>query len=1195
MSQENQKNKNLYKINRRNLLIGSGVGMTSIGGTRNDHIKQVFSNKKQIWKFETDGKIDSSPTIVNGTVFIGSYDNRLYAINSDTGEQVWKFNTGGKVNSSPAFLNNSVYIGSLNWKIYKIDPDTGDEIWGKRIGSGSIRSSPTVVDINDITDFDELDNSSGESIESIVYYGDTNGDVYSVEDGPLKRWEFSTANWIESSPTVVNKTVFIGSWDGYLYAIDANTGDRIWTFDTGQSGDERTRGIDSSPTVSDGTVFVGSDSKAVFALDTTTGEKIWKYETSGPVKSSPTVAAGTVYCADLFGSVYAINANTGKETWVFESGDVIVSSPTIADGTIFIGGRKGRLYGINAETGNEVWGFETGSRIGSSPTVVNGTVFVGNDDGVIYALDATIEGSSEGSRVNLGTLGHHHVWADTKIDEPDQPSKTGTVAGTVINPEETPVADATIKFVSETTSAITVATNAEGKFDVELDSKTYQMEIEKEGYEPFSTEVTVDPDTTVSVNPELSYKKGTVTGVVSDSEGDPVADASIEFISDDTTETSIASDSEGEFNVELDSKTYQMEIEKEGYEPFSTEVTVDSSTPQSVDPVLTLLDDEVVMSINNNVQADATVRLIGKGVYTDKKSEGRVITEVTTDQDGKYTLPTTFDDGDEELVLVATKGDWFTSKHFMVDNISSIEDYGTIILDQQILSEPTVATAADGDRFGVVTVWRQFIDQDIQIFNIEITNARIESYIDPWYLVDTTTGLAGGGFLFSYEKENVSILDNFEFDNGYGDNRGLQILATHRPEVGFCCAEPFKSPDVLKPSPAGFLHPLQEHSGVPLYETTKQLGELSELEDQPNTGEGWHAITPEKTEKAEKISEGLEAGLEVPSKVCGKVGLNCGTGFLLDTIDRLTWLNKLLDGGRREVKIDPFPNTPIVNGEPVDARFDLWNADKPAPFEDSTEAAVVYRVPIETATDTASSYTVQAEWVRPYNNRTQFLTTFSTGSIDVQVKRNQPNLPWKIAEDRSMDITFKNQSLESQTIDSVKIFKEGDLFDERSVNIDLSPSERLELIDFFSIAPLKEESSIRVEVTDTNGNSASRVYSISTANGTSDIKDPNPDSKVEIVNSTLDPSEIDTTPDNHTLEFEAKNISADGTGEDFNDEFEVVFPENVDLEGYSNVSIDAQSSKIEQNGNTLIFSVSPSGGGTVTVSVKMTVVLSAKN
>jgi hypothetical protein len=104
---------------------------------------------------------------------------------------------------------------------------------------------------------------------------------------------------------------------------------------------------------------------------------------------------------------------------------------------------------------------------------------------------------------------------------------------------------------------------------------------------------------------------------------------------------------------------------------------------------------------------------------------------------------------------------------------------------------------------------------------------------------------------------------------------------------------------------------------------------------------------------------------------------------------------------------------------------------------------------------------------------------------------------------------------------------------------------------------------------------------------------------VEIVEPSLTPSKVDGQQNPHTLTFLAQNVSADGVGEEFDDEFEVTFPEDVILDEYSNVNIEIDGepvfSEVEQNDNTLTFSVSPSGGGTTQVSVTMDVTLSPSN
>ena len=68
------------------------------------------------------------------------------------------------------------------------------------------------------------------------------------------------------------------------------------------------------------------------------------------------------------------------------------------------------VYALDAGDGSERWSFKTDDSVNSSPTVVDGTVFVGSHDTNVYALDTGVDGSSEGSRVNL-----RHTWTPQHV------------------------------------------------------------------------------------------------------------------------------------------------------------------------------------------------------------------------------------------------------------------------------------------------------------------------------------------------------------------------------------------------------------------------------------------------------------------------------------------------------------------------------------------------------------------------------------------------------------------------------------------------------------------------------------------------------------------------------------------------------------------------------------------------------------
>jgi outer membrane protein assembly factor BamB len=63
------------------------------------------------WRFQTDGFVKSSPAVVDGTVYVGSNDGHVYAIDASSGTEQWSFQTDGYVDSSPVVKDGRVYVG----------------------------------------------------------------------------------------------------------------------------------------------------------------------------------------------------------------------------------------------------------------------------------------------------------------------------------------------------------------------------------------------------------------------------------------------------------------------------------------------------------------------------------------------------------------------------------------------------------------------------------------------------------------------------------------------------------------------------------------------------------------------------------------------------------------------------------------------------------------------------------------------------------------------------------------------------------------------------------------------------------------------------------------------------------------------------------------------------------------------------
>jgi uncharacterized repeat protein (TIGR01451 family) len=246
------------------------------------------------------------------------------------------------------------------------------DLFGELGGCGSGCSSPLL--------------SSPAVVNGVIYFASLDGPIFALDASTgAKLWSFATGGDVISSPAVANGVVYIGSRDGNLYALNASTGAKLWSYATGNQGP-------SSPAVVNGVVYIGSDDGAgggnVFALNATTGAKLWVYAAVCCVDSSPAVANGVVYVIGDDGTMYALNASTGAKLWINDLHTGGASSPVVANGVVYIGGGD-NLYALNAGTGAQLWSFATGGAVRSSSAVANGAVYVGSGDGNVYALNAS--------------------------------------------------------------------------------------------------------------------------------------------------------------------------------------------------------------------------------------------------------------------------------------------------------------------------------------------------------------------------------------------------------------------------------------------------------------------------------------------------------------------------------------------------------------------------------------------------------------------------------------------------------------------------------------------------------------------------------------------------------------------------------------------------------------------------------------
>jgi outer membrane protein assembly factor BamB len=235
-----------------------------------------------LWNYTTGNDVLPSPTVVDGRVYIGSYDDKVYCLDAINGSKIWDYTTGFWVFSSPAVADGRVYIGSEDDKVYCLDAINGSKIWEYITGSNA-GSSPAVAD-------------------GKVYTGSYDGKVYCLDAvSGSEIWNYTTGDSLGSSPAVVDGRVYIGSDDDRVYCLNAVSGSKIWDYTTGDD-------VMSSPAVASGKVYIGSFDSKVYCLDAINGSKIWDYTTGARVWTSPTVADGKLYIGSDDNKVYCFGS-----------------------------------------------------------------------------------------------------------------------------------------------------------------------------------------------------------------------------------------------------------------------------------------------------------------------------------------------------------------------------------------------------------------------------------------------------------------------------------------------------------------------------------------------------------------------------------------------------------------------------------------------------------------------------------------------------------------------------------------------------------------------------------------------------------------------------------------------------------------------------------------------------------------------
>ena len=288
----------------------------------------------------------SGAVVDTDSVYVGTMEGDVRALNLKTGETRWIFPLRGEVEANratygtPALNGTTLYVGGYDGHLYSIDTKTGGDLWDILVGAGSpIVGGPAV---------------QGTTV--VVASSDGNIYAYETTNGTLI-WRFPTDNKVWATPTIVDDHVYVGSLDQKMYALNLNDGTKLWEYSAGG-------GITSQALIDDGRLYFGSFDSTFVALDAVNGKPLWTFDGARSwYWAAPIKFGESIYASSMDGNIYMLDARQGQLKWAFNTESSIVGTPAIVGDALAVPSLDGRVWLIDLSNGVERGRCNIGERL----------------------------------------------------------------------------------------------------------------------------------------------------------------------------------------------------------------------------------------------------------------------------------------------------------------------------------------------------------------------------------------------------------------------------------------------------------------------------------------------------------------------------------------------------------------------------------------------------------------------------------------------------------------------------------------------------------------------------------------------------------------------------------------------------------------------------------------------------------------
>ncbi len=275
----------------------------------------------------------------DGCLYITTGQGWFYCLNQQRGEEVWTCQINVSWSSPPFLGDTGIYAVSSNNHIFKLSYD-GKVIWDIEI---------------------EIPVTSGIAEDSgLIYYGDENGSLKAGEaETGEELWSFETGSAIRSTPRVFQGRIFFGAGNGVLYILNRN-GKETARFETGGE-------IREAVAVEGHRVFFGSADQYIYCADWTRGKVRWKMKTGGEISAPISLGEKYIYLTSGNNVLYCFYKKNGTMKWWRKIPAYTYFAPLLTPEKVVVSSSSPKLLGFN-QTGGEAAGeYTAAEEIRSNP------------------------------------------------------------------------------------------------------------------------------------------------------------------------------------------------------------------------------------------------------------------------------------------------------------------------------------------------------------------------------------------------------------------------------------------------------------------------------------------------------------------------------------------------------------------------------------------------------------------------------------------------------------------------------------------------------------------------------------------------------------------------------------------------------------------------------------------------------------